>query len=47
MFSSLAYFLNLNIGAICSSETLIVLQRNTESYIPEDRTINKLLDLEM
>jgi hypothetical protein len=34
-----AYFSNLKMGAICSSETSVDIQRTTRRYIPEDSTL--------
>jgi hypothetical protein len=39
LVSCSAYFLNLKMEAICSSETSVDFQRATRNYIPEDSTL--------
>jgi hypothetical protein len=43
--SCLGYSTNLKIEEKYSSETLIVLHRTTEGYIPKDRTVHNLKHL--
>jgi hypothetical protein len=44
LVSWMAYSSTLKIGAICSSEMLVDLNRTTQFYIPEDGTLHPLAD---